>query len=365
MNLQKLSGFLAKTREALARFLSWWRGELLEAYDDWSMHRAVHQGAYGQINIGDSKVTLKRVLPQGKKVLADIPAPLTVDMVPGVRELLRDHGQNLRRVDILLSAELLLSRRVYLPMAVGGYLRQAVGYQLERLMPLREVFAYYDWVIVGRDELRRRLLVQISEVHREFADGLALEALKAGVGRVSILADLSPGLPTTARFLQKSAEKSTKEKQSINRYLGYLTSVLASAVVIVALIQYHAENDRLAVQIQSLKVRAGGAVTLREDLGVRVERIGILAERLRGIDQETTLAELTRLLPRDAWIFQFQADGNQLQISGFAKDASAVSSALSKSGLFRDVSLRSAMKAPGSDDEHFDITLHLAQAAKS
>jgi len=51
--------------------------------------------------------------------------------------------------------------------------------------------------------------------------------------------------------------------------------------------------------------------------------------------------------------------------AGFAKDASALSAQLSKSGLFKDVSLRSAIKAPGAEGERFDIAIRVRSPARS
>jgi len=362
LRIEIFPGLRDSTGHRVRQFLAWWRSELSGAWEDWSLRRSGAGGGRGQILVEGGELVLVRVVPEGRQVLASAPCPAVEAALPAcIGQLLQGRKFGPRELEIVLPATAVLTRQVHLPEAMGRRLRQAVGYQLEKLMPLKAELAYFDCAVAARDEAARRLLVSISETRRGLVDGLADVALECGIQRVTVVAET--GGAGRAHFLRKSAGRASSAQPLVYRWLAGATAALAVAAGSVLLIQYHAENRRLEAAVEALKLRAGEAAKLRDGLDERLIRMDFLADRLQGTDQAVVLVELTRLLPEDAWVFQYQAEGAQLNIAGFAKDASAISSQLSKSTLFKDVTLRAAVKTQGMDGERFDIGIHLKERA--
>lgn len=355
-------GLVHEARLGLNRFFAWWRGELLGAWADWSLRK----GERVQILCTDGELVLSRRLPSGFETLARTPCPPALSQLPElIRTLLDSQAQAFRYLEIVLPVEAVLSRRVHLPAAALHRLREAVGFQLERLLPLKSELVYFGCAVVSRDESQRRLLVEIVETRRSLADELVEGCLAVGIARVSLVSATDTAGRRAVSLLDRVGARTDTQRSPLDRWLAWTAVALAVAVAAVGMGQYHAENLRLEARMQALKVRANTADDIRDSLQSRIERIHFLAERVRGPDAAFVLAELTRLLPNDAWVFQYQAEGDQLHISGFAKDGSALSALLSKSALFGDVSLRSAVKAPGADGERFDIAIRVKAPVRS
>lgn len=357
-----VSGRLREAAGKLERLLSWWRAELEGAWVDWS----ARNGGRGQILCTHDELVLSRKLSSGSVTLARMPRSATPAGLPElIRTVLGQNAAAFRTLEIVLPAEAVLRRRAHFPAAVGRRLREAVGFQLERLMPLKATLVYFGCTVISQQETCRRLLVEIVEARRILVDEMANSALAAGVRRVSLVCASATVEGRAIALLDRSGPNAASNLTPVDRWLGWSVIALALAFAILSLVQYHAENAHLATRVQALKVRATAADNLRDTLQTRVDRIHFLAGRVNGPDAAAVLAELTRLLPTDAWVFQFQAEGDQLHIAGFAKDASALSAELSKSPMFIQVSLRSAVKAPGSDSERFDIALRLKSTGRS
>ncbi len=348
----------ASARGRLVEFLSWWRDELRTAADDWALQRLVRAGGRGLAQIENGELVLVRVLPDGKQTLGSVLAPQEVSALPAsLRQLLQGRRNLPAELDVILPAEAVLTRELNLPAAVGRNFRQAAAYQLERLMPLRAELVYHDCAVVAHDEARLRLALSVAR--RELVDGVAGVALDAGVRRVGLLGPAGVG---QARFSRRSMAPEASSYARLDRRLAAAAAVLALSLTTVLGVQYHLENRRLAAQVADLKLRATAAEKLRDELDVRMVRMRFLADHFARPGAGEVLAELTRLIPQDAWLFQFQSEGSRISIAGYGSDASAVTAALGGSVLLKDAALRSAVKSPGGDGERFDLALLLKEA---
>ena len=352
---------LAESRVTLARFFRWWEAELRSAYEDWT--RLAWRTGRGEISVSAEEVILSRTTSGSSQIRTHRPWAGRVEDLPAlVGDLLREQIQAPRWLDVVLPHNAVLSRRLHLPAAAGTGVREALGYQLERLMPFKREFVYFDGSAVSAEPVTRRLLVELTVARKALVDQIVGIAVEQGVRSVSVHAPRPADGLGGATFVRRAGAR-TSALRPLDRWLAYSAAALAFAAASVSLVEFHIDGRRLEAQVQALRTRATTADGLRQTMDSQMGRIHFLTSQARIPSQAAVLAELTRLLPEDTWIFQFQCEGVALQISGYAKNASSLSTALAKSALFADVALRSANKAPGSDTERFDIAIHLRAPA--
>ncbi len=121
--------------------------------------------------------TTKRFFQVGLKTARTVPLPETAaDHLPAIRRALTDFLADIetlpdQTVLCLPRTEASVSRLV-VPEAARGSLEQVVGYEVERLLPLREEEIYYDYVTTEEGGEERRLGVVIFCFPRQTVDPL-------------------------------------------------------------------------------------------------------------------------------------------------------------------------------------------------
>lgn len=366
LNLRPVGAALDSARRQMGSFLAWWLSELRAAWEDFSLWRTERHGGRGEIVIGGNQATLARVVRAERHPLAQSDTPAQPSDWPAlIRSLLEQHAASLRRLDLVLPPEAVLVRRLRLPAAAGNRLHQTLGYQLERLLPLRAERLYFDCAVEARGLAHKRISVALAAVRREPVEALAATALECGIRCVVVSAAATSGRRWV--FLRRNALPAAESGGGFDRWLATSAAALWLLAMAVILGQYHTENQRLAAQVRTLQVRAAAADGLRRSLEVRLRQIRFLADRSQdpNASASTLIAELTRRLPPSAWVFQLQDEDGAVRISGFAVNASAITAQLARSKLFTGVVLRSAVKAPAGDRERFDISFHLKAPAAS
>ncbi len=355
-----LTARLSGARVVIADFLQWWESELRAAFDEAWAKLSERRGGQGVLRVSGDQLTLYR-RQQGRQIeLARHLFSGDIDAIPdAITALLTNRNDVLAGLEVELPPDAVLSRRVPLPAAVGRRIRETLGFQLERLMPLRATHVYYDTALISRDTERGKILTELSIARRGQVDRIADAALACGVRKVSVTAGATGDDSPRKHFLTRSIEKQSAAAQRVDRWLIYSAVALVFIVAGAAALKYHLANQRLQTEVAALRVKAAHADQIRQSLDERVAQIKLLSARMQTVDQATVLAELTGLLPDDAWIFQFQQDGDGIELAGFAKNASALTERLRTSTAFKDVALRSATKSPNADLERFDIVLHL------
>jgi general secretion pathway protein L len=139
--------------------------------------------------------------------------------------------------------------------------------------------------------------------------------------------------------------------------------ILAIVAVAIPLQRQRAKLAALNDQIALTRVEAEQSHALREQLD-QLTRTGtfLLTEKARRPMATEVLADLTRLMPDQAYLMQLMLQGGEVQLHGWAATASDLISLLDQSPLFHAPQFRSPVTQEGRDGtERFHLSVELAE----
>ncbi len=321
------------------RFFSWWLAQLLDLLPA-PLRRLVDLDPERWVLTADGGgVRVARV--QGGEAAETVVArfPLDADAGPEMRDWERQ-----RRADadltLRLPQALALCKRVTLPLAAEENLREVVRFRMDTETPFKADRVYFDYRILERDAAGKRLALEILAVPRAAADPY-LERLEA-LGIVPDALDVEDGggavnlLPTERRRVRESGIG------RLDAVLATLGGVLLVAAVAIPLWRDHRTLAELQVRTAEVKKKADAVKKLEDKFETLTTTSRFLVEKKKTSPVTiAVLAELTRLLPDDAWLYQFELNGKEVLIQGEAATSSAIIGLIEASPLFGNVTFRS------------------------
>lgn len=280
-----------------------------------------------------------------------------------------DGGQG-RRIELILEVpqDRTLRKVVSLPLAAEENLREVLGYGMDRETPFRAEQVYYDYRILDRDRVLKRLRVELFAVPRgdleDAVDRLATLGLypDLAVPRIDELIDTQVNLLPAERRRDKAPTWKV-----LNTALAAAAGLLLLIAVAVPLWQRRQAVSWLEERIAEVKKEAQAV----EDLRRRID--GLAADSRFLIDRKrlspvtiAVLAELSRVLPDDTWLYQFEIHGSELLVQGESTTSSAVIGFVEASPLFRNAAFRSPVtqnRVTGA--ERFNLSAEVVMEAPS
>lgn len=341
-------------RMLLRRALVVWRHELLTAFHTWIAPRLSRRWRRYRLNCETGALEYYTSNPDGWRNVPEDQAPTNSGMA-----LLGMLEHPPRRLHVHISETALLRHCIRVPTAAAGDLRKVLRLQLDRLAPLRPDLLDFACAITGRHGAQ--VHVELVFIRRTDLDTLITQIVTAAPAlRTLIFVCRSAGTPGAALTLRTWHAPSLDTLAA--RWQRPLTAsacaLLALAVGLPLAILHH-QNALLHEQLDALRTRAHGAEALSDEIDRRLSRIESIDAQLQSATSAVVLAELTERLPEDAWLFQLQRRGQNLELGGVAKDASTIAASLRRASIFDDVQLLSTTKTPGSNDERFQLQLRL------
>ncbi len=236
-----------------------------------------------------------------------------------------------RPVILVLPESWVLQRRLTLPAAARGNLRQVVGFELDRLTPFGEEQAYFDAreLSATPEKIRVELLVVprprvqpwigALERHGAGTRGLAVSGNDAGINLLPPHQRHAPGL--------------------VARLAGSLPllalSAVAGSALWLPLWQAHHQLEALKAEEARLRVASTEVLDLQRRLEHQLSELEKTAERWKSAAEPLELlAQLSRLLPRDTFLRQLRLEGNRLILQGLSTQASQLIALLESSPAF-------------------------------
>jgi len=281
-------------------------------------------------------------------------APVETELAaPDRARVLKRAGVGERDLVLRLPGERRLVRSVELPRAAETELAQVLALELDRQTPFRAEQVYFGHAVESRGE--RSLKVRLWVVPREVADA-RLQRLAA--------ADLRPDRVEAAAGEPLALPGLAERRGGIgaaNRLLVLLLVGLFAAWAVLP--QWLAERRLAGLQAE----RAAAAPALAEVRALAEERqrlTGGAAEAVRLKAEAPSpvriLEELSRLLPDDTFLGQFNVVDGRVEIEGATASASALVPILEGSPLFAKVTYRAPVSAePVTKRERFQFVLEL------
>jgi Tfp pilus assembly protein PilN len=141
--------------------------------------------------------------------------------------------------------------------------------------------------------------------------------------------------------------------------------VLTFIFILIACIYLRGEMiaSDLSSRIDQARERALTVERLQHNLDAANRQASFLALQKRNPAAVAVLASLSRLLPADAWLYEFEMNGDEVRIHGFSASAASLIALLDSSSSFADAEFRSPlMQGPSAALQRFDIAFKLREA---
>jgi general secretion pathway protein L len=261
-------------------------------------------------------------------------------------------------VVLRLPAHEISRQTITLPAAARHRLRQVLAFELNRLSPIDPQKVQFTYRIIPGNLRKDYLAIDLwiirkSTVERAIAicRDLALrpwELQQAGTDDAIDARDLFPRYAVFPR---------AKRNDAIAAMLCGAALVLAAGIAITI----HQRNEQALATLQrqaaQAKADADRIIKLRNELTQRLSRASFLGQQKAKPSASAILAEITRLLPDDIWIAQFELVGAEIRLRGYAPKAAALIALIEKSPLFEKPQFKAPIvRAPNGDSERFDLS---------
>ena len=249
------------------------------------------------------------------------------------------------------------------PITDGKTLHKVLLNDFNRITPFKTDDVYWEWGIHKQYPDRNRLVVKVALVKRTTADRLLSFANDYGLFPVG--ARLREEGRTSEPFLQLlprhhafRGQQSGKSKLLMSAAVILLLFILGSA--------YAYGTHRQAIQLRAIISEIRPRVEKIEADKERLDALSAIAQELKKREEIPTvlmvLNETTRLIPDDAWLFDFQINSGKVKIAGFSPDPSKLIGVISSSPLFADAKfLAPVTTSPNGAGQRFELSFSLRQ----
>jgi general secretion pathway protein L len=348
------------------RFLAWWLGELGALAP--AVLRRAFAGGGGVLGfeVDGDELVVGRASDGAMAEVARLDLHQPDDALrAAVATILSEHAPSGTGIVLALGADQVLHKILDLPLAAEDGLRDLLYFELDRQTPYRPDQVRYDFRVVGRDHVAGRMKVELLVAPVEAVERLAARA--AGWG-------LEPSV-VTAAGIDDAAEPAfdlsggTPAAASRGGRLGLAVLALLAAGLVTVAVWLPLEAQREAAldaeaSLAGARMAAVAAADLRDRLDLRAKAGSFLVRRKNEAPMMTAvLADLTRLLPDDTWLFELHVKGAEVRARGYAPAASTVLELIERGPAFRNARFSSPVtRVPGVDAERFDLTFELAGA---
>jgi general secretion pathway protein L len=267
---------------------------------------------------------------------------------------------------VQLSPELVLRRRLTLPLAVEHRLGDALALQMDRHVPLRADLAHLDHRVVERHPARAALTAEIAMAHRMRLDPVLAMLKGAGfqIDRVGLAADPIAEVPLN--FLRSEAKtRETKIRRVQAALFGFLLLLALAGQNLVTLKQA-SEVEALQARIDALDPDVKKAHALSGELSRLQDEQRLAATGKAEFDVLGVLNDLSARIPDGSWLTNLELlrSASEARLTGFSGDATALLSTLEASPLLTEARLRGPVTKDQQGRERFEAVVHIGATRK-
>ena len=271
---------------------------------------------------------------------------------------------------LCLPADQVLQRSVTLPAAVEENLRQTLGFELDRFTPFRPDQAHFDFRVDERQPEKGTICVTLAVAPRALLDKMLqqVRALGLPIGGAVLAEDVQRRgsqylnlLPTGVRHTRH-----TSITLAWRLALSALALILLAVALAIPLWQKRAAAISLIPPLDQAKIEAREADALRDRLTKLTEQHNFLPDKKwYGNSALRVLDELSKRLPDDTYVIQFDFDGKTVQVQGESGSSASLVEELESSPLFKDVGFKAQVtKVQGTGTDRFHISAAMEATEK-
>ncbi|MDT8439656.1 MAG: PilN domain-containing protein [Wenzhouxiangellaceae bacterium] len=284
------------------------------------------------------------------------------------RDLVAEFEDGNPEVRLLLPEDNVLALPVELPAAIEDNLSQALAFQVDQLTPFRPDQVWLGHRVESRDDEhgRIRVALRIAPLDRVNALVERVRAFGAIVHAVDTLAGEDPPRGEGFNLLPEARRpRYVHARARFNLLLGLTVVAVLAVVMVQSLVLRERSLVRLEAQAAALRDEARQTAELQARLEDSLAAANFLAERR--VERPTLIElvrELTRVLPDNVWLQQFQLQGDELRIQGQAEGSQRVLGLLNESPLLTAPEFVGQIAIdPRTGEERFRAQARLAVAA--
>ena len=355
-----MTNLLALLRSSITAFLGWWGRELAKLVPRPLRERERRERCGSVLMFGrENSVVLERAVG-GERELGSVETDAP-DHDQRLSELLKQAKRRRRPVTVRLSEGLGLRKVLDLPLAAKNDLDRMLRFEMDRLTPFRADEVYFAHRILGSDAQDRRLLVELQLAPKREIERVLETAEGFGIAPARVELAVATEGAGTLNLLPGQPGHDGRERR-LNRLLALIALILSVSAIAISLQRQRAIVAELETEVSSAKARAEESLALRDRLG-QVTRSAqfLVANKNRHPLVIEVLDELTRLVPDQAYLVQFELQNQTVELQGLAATASHLIGLLEKSPLFKAPQFRSPVTQDRrSGAERFHVSVELA-----
>ncbi len=272
------------------------------------------------------------------------------------------------QVALWLAETQCLVKQIELPLAAAKNLRQVLGFEMDRHTPFKAEQVYFDFRVLRVDNQKNRLAVKLVVVPRSEMDG-SLDLLERW-GAPANAAYVAIAVPNGDAINLMPAERNTAQTsrlRGINPGLLLLTLTLAMAAITIPIWQKRHAVIALLPIVDRAKQQARETDALRREQERLAAEFNFMLDKKQAVPPLVILLdELSRLLPDDTWVQQFNLKGKELQIQGETGSSSKLIALIESTRILHDANFRSPLtkgNMPNSERYHLMAAIKTVPAA--
>ena len=355
MNVQRLADVARRAWSPASMAFGWWSRELAGLVPGPVREWVAGMARPVVIRVASNEIHLDGV--------DDAPTALAAEgdqqLPPAISARIRDMG-----CVLLLPASAVLQRTLELPIAAEAEIVAAAAFLVHHITPFTLEQVHYSCTPVARDRARRMVSVEMTvvpiKVVASWAGRLRKNELSAsairieGDGRTLLLAS-----PIGA--VRGAARRRSWYREPWKLALAAAMALLVGVPFLVAE-QVHAEAESLRLEVAEAENAGRQTVALRDEVDALSKAANFLPRRLTGPSPLDVLAELTKLLPDDAWLFDVSLAAGEVRAAGFSATVPAVLESLQSARCFDAPELLGPV-VHGSGRDRFEIKMKIVRSA--
>ena len=251
-----------------------------------------------------------------------------------------------------------LVKQIELPLAAAKNLRQVLGFEMDRHTPFKAEQVYFDFRVLRVDNQKNRLAVKLVVVPRSEVDS-SLDLLERWGAPVNAVYVAGIAVPNGDAINLMPAERNTAQTsrlRGINPGLLLLTLTLAMTAITIPIWQKRQAVIALLPIVDRAKQQARETDALRREQERLAAEFNFMLDKKQAVPPLVILLdELSRLLPDDTWVQQFNLKGKELQIQGETGSSSKLIALIESTRILHDANFRSPLtkgNMPNSERYH-------------
>jgi general secretion pathway protein L len=345
--------------QSFGHFLSWWQQQLKECIPLKLRHRMAQARRPALWSVADDRVWSA--------------AAATDQSRPFLSSALAQRGGT---VALVIGEANGFRRELEMPLAVQDRLQQVLGYELDRLTPLKPSELYYDFRVSKRNLSAGSCTVELAAAPRMRVDPMLAEAKRRNVEVNRLLLAVSD-VDSSLDLLRpsKSADDEATQKRSwITPALAGLCAALAAMLVVLPLWQMRQYVLELQPVEAAAKTEAQVASVIQQQLEKQIGEYNLPLAKKHGAPLVVQLLDdLSKRLPDDTWAQSIEIrsvpnqKGKEVVLQGETGSGGKILQLVQESPLIRDPVLKAAMTrlAPNAERFHIAGEIIVAELPKS